>query len=111
MHAWFLHVALTRWLHGLTVIPPDLLAVANCVKAHESGNYAEASHPSAGSGAYQYVPSTWQHWSALAGYGGYTYAYLAPPIVQDRVFVYTLRNGGAGNWSNAFGYDPCTTGM
>jgi hypothetical protein len=84
-------------------------SVAACVKAHESGNYSEHSHPSSGSGAYQFVPGTWRSYSAAAGHGGYAYAYQAPPSVQDAVFEYAITHGGAHNWDPKFGNDPCTT--
>lgn len=80
----------------------------DCIKAHESGDYGESSHPQDGSGAYQWIPSSWQAWSARAGLSGYTYAYQAPPAVQDAVTVYALTHGGAGNWSSRYGNDPCT---
>lgn len=97
---------------GAAVAAPSSIAgVMQCIKNHESGNYTEATHPSSGSGAYQYVPGTWQTWSARAGYPGYSYAYLAPASVQDAVTVYTLTHGGAGNWSPRYGDDPCTVGM
>lgn len=89
----------------------DLSSVVQCIKDHESGNYSESSHPSSGSGAYQFIPGTWQTWSARAGYGGWSYAYQAPPSVQDAVLAYTLTHGGAGNWSNRWGDDPCTAGL
>lgn len=82
-----------------------------CIRAHESGDYTEHSHINDGSGAYQYIPATWQAWSARAGYPGYQYAYLAPPAVQDAVTVYVLTNGGAHNWDSSYGNDPCTEGM
>lgn len=91
--------------------PADLAGVMQCIKDHESGNYAESSHPSGASGAYQYMPGTWQTWSERAGYPGYAYAYQAPPEVQDAVTAYALSNGGAGNWSPRYGDDPCTVGM
>ncbi len=88
-----------------------LSGVAQCIKNHESGNYAESSHPSSGSGAYQFVPGTWRHWSQLAGFAGFAYAYEAPPAVQDAVLMFTLTHGGAHNWDPAYGNDPCTVGM
>ncbi len=89
----------------------NIAAVMQCIKNHESGNYAENSHAGGASGAYQYEPGTWQTWSARAGYPGYMYAYEAPPNVQDAVTAYTLTHGGAGNWSPRFGPDPCTVGI
>lgn len=94
-----------------TGMSSSLSGVAQCIKNHESGNYTESSHPASGSGAYQWIPSSWQAWSARAGYPGYTYAYQAPPSVQDAVTVYALTHGGAGNWSTRYGADPCTAGM
>lgn len=90
---------------------PSIAAVMDCIKRHESGDYTEHSHIGSGSGAYQYIPGTWRVWSARAGYGGWQYAYLAPAAVQDAVTAYTLQNGGAGNWSNRFGNDPCTASL
>ena len=89
----------------------SLASVLACIKAHESGNYDEHSHPSGSSGAYQFEPSTWRYWSAKAGYPGWPLAYLAPPAVQDAVTAYTLTHGGAHNWDPRFGNDPCTVGM
>lgn len=99
----------------------DLSGVVDCIKRHESGNYAESSHPGSGSGAYQFIPGTWQHWfaqwkaslsaDAQAKIPYYELAYHAPPEIQDAVLHYTLTHGGAGNWSNKFGNDPCTQGM
>ena len=88
-----------------------VLSVMQCIKDHESGNYTESSHLSSGSGAFQYVPSTWREWSAKAGHPGFAYAFEAPAVVQDAVTEFTLTHGGAGNWSNKFGFDPCTQGM
>lgn len=85
--------------------------IADCIFHVESGNYAESSHINEGSGAAQWIPSTWQHWyglwrDAVAFVGSdYPYAYLAPPLIQDAVLAYTLANGGASNWS---GVDGCT---
>lgn len=90
---------------------PSLQSVMACIKRHESGNYQEQSHLQDGSGAYQFIPSTWRTWSARAGHPGYAYAYQAPAWVQDAVTAYTLTHGGAGNWSNRYGFDPCTEGM
>lgn len=111
-HRWIVGYWLHRWLAGLPpAIPPRLLSVAQCIKDHESGDYGEHSHPSAGSGAFQFIPTTWRHWSELAGYPGFAFAYQAPASVQDAVLGWTLTHGGAGNWSNAYGFDPCTAGL
>lgn len=97
---------------GATPAPSvSLDGIRQCIKNHESGNYAEQSHVGSGSGAYQYVPGTWRTWSARAGFDGYLYAYQAPAPVQDAVTDYVLTHGGAGNWSPRFGNDPCTVGI
>lgn len=112
---WFLAVKkandIKKWIDAIAFPPLYLRPVLQCIKSYESGNYAESSHISAGSGAYQVIPSTWQHWSALAGYGGYSYTYLAPQFVQDKVVVYMLEHGGAHNWDPQYGYDPCTVNL
>lgn len=100
------------WLGSLG-LPPDAgtQQVMDCIKGVESGNYGEASHPYEGSGAYQFIPTTWRHWYGLwrdaVEFRGsdYPFAYLAPPLIQDAVLIYTLTHGGAGNWS---GVDGCT---
>lgn len=99
-------------------IPPDLTRVVVCIYDHESGDPAEHSHPAAGSGRAQYIPSTWRYWfgrwrAASPNYHGpdYPLAWLAPGYLQDGVLVFTLRNGGASNWSPRYGNDPCTVGM
>lgn len=91
--------------------PGDLQGVMACIRGAESGNYAESSHPGAGSGAYQFIPGTWRAWAERAGFPGYDYAYQAPASVQDAVVVFTLTHGGAGNWSNRWGNDGCTAGL
>lgn len=116
------HTTTSTTVHRRSVITSNTNSsgVAQCVKNHESGNYAESSHPSSGSGAYQFIPSTWRSWSVKAGYGHYdahgnpvptySYAYEAPPSVQDAVFNFAVANGGGGNWSMRYGNDPCTGG-
>lgn len=101
----------------VTVAPSGIAGVMQCIKNHESGNYSESSHTGSGSGAFQYVPGTWQtwfgRWKAATGYSGpyYSLAYQAPPSVQDAVTVFTLTNGGSHNWDPSYGNDPCTVGL
>lgn len=95
----------------------DVQAVMACIRAHESGNYAEAHNPGGATGAYQYEGTTFRayegRWAAATGYAGpmFGVAYEAPPWMQDAVTVYALTNGGAGNWSMRWGNDPCTSGL
>jgi hypothetical protein len=103
------------------VAPGSLSSVVQCIKNHESGNYNEASHPGSGSGAFQFIPGTWRAWfgrwrsslsaAETATVPYYSLAYQAPPEIQDAVLHYTLTHGGASNWSNRFGNDPCTAGL
>lgn len=88
-----------------------VVSVLECIKRAESGDYTEHSHISDGSGAYQVIPSTWQSWSARAGYRGYQLAYEAPASVQDAVVVFMLLHGGAHNWDPKYGRDSCTVGV
>lgn len=100
----------------------SLADVVQCIKDHESGNYTEQSHIWDGSGAYQFIPGTWRYYFGRwqAEYNAahpdnpipyYSYAYQAPPWVQDAVLLYTLTHGGAHNWDSSFGDDPCTQGL
>lgn len=93
-------------------VSASLSQIMACIRAHESGNYQEHSHPDGGgSGAYQYLRSTWAVWSARAGYPGYPYPYEAPASVQDAVTAFVLSHGGAHNWDPSYGNDPCTVGL
>lgn len=99
----------------------NLGGVVQCIKDHESGNYSESTHTGSGSGAYQFIPRTWRYYfgrwkgsltpTKRARIPYYDLAFLAPPSVQDAVLNYALTHGGAGNWSNRFGNDPCTQGL
>lgn len=106
---------LLAYLHALWL--NSTLATRTCIMHYESGNYSESSHPDSGSGAYQFVPSTWQtwftSWTTWAGYGGpsYSYAFQAPAWIQDDVASYTLTHGGQHNWDPSYGNDPCTVNL
>lgn len=71
------------------------------IRANESGgNYGltpqqNYDYPrSHASGAYQFQPGTWQHWTQQSGIGTeYTEAYKAPPEVQDAVAAYAATHG------------------
>lgn len=56
-----------------------------------------------GSGAYQFIQSTWDHYAELAGHADYVGVRpaKAPQIVQDHVFWRTYWNGkGKHHWSS-----------
>jgi murein DD-endopeptidase MepM/ murein hydrolase activator NlpD/uncharacterized membrane protein len=60
------------------VLVDDVEVILATIRELEShGRYDAKPNRALASGAYQYIPSTWN------GYGGYTEAYLAPPEVQD----------------------------
>lgn len=74
---------------------------ARCVINHESasaGVYQARNPISSASGAYQFVDGTWRSYSKRAGVPFYRRAYLAPKLVQDKVFRYVVEHGGARNW-------------
>lgn len=72
-----------------------------CVIARESGGDYQADGPY-GSGAYQFIQSTWDHYADLAGMSRWVGVRpaKAPEIVQDRVFWRTYWHGkGKHHWS------------
>lgn len=99
------------------VVPATIASVMACIRGAESGNYSESHNPGGATGAYQYEGATFVtyegRWAAATGYAGPTYgaAYEAPPWMQDAITAYTLQNGGAGNWSEKYGADSCTSGL
>lgn len=113
--------AFQAWIEAISFPPMNLRPVMQCIKDHESGNYSESSHPSSGSGAYQFTPGTWLTWflkwraslpaDSIYKTSYYVLAFMAPAYVQDHVLVYTLQNGGAHNWDPSYGDDPCTVGL
>lgn len=117
-HAQLVAYLNALWLHSLG-LPPDAgtQQVMDCIKSYESGDYTEHSHPSSGSGAFQWIPSSFaawfQRWRDAVEYVGsdYALAYEAPPLIQDAVTAYAITHGGAGNWSNNYGLDPCTSNV
>lgn len=72
-----------------------------CIMWRESrGNYK--AHGPGGSGAYQFIFSTWRHYAKLAGFDYWSTkpAHQAPRYVQDAVFWRTWNHGkGKFHWS------------
>ena len=82
---------------------PEAEPFRKCVMWRESsGRYrADGRY---GSGAYQFIQSTWDHYAELAGAGEWVgiRPYKAPQEVQDRVFWRTYWKGkGKHHWSAA----------
>lgn len=84
--------------------PPWIRDFGRCVRHHESfhsGHYRADNPGSTASGAYQFLDGTW---SGNAKYtkGAKKYAHLpasvAPPWVQDKVFIHSINHGGIHNW-------------
>lgn len=72
-----------------------------CVRAHESdtaGGYKAENPYSTASGAYQFIDSSWQAYSRMAGYSGWSHASYAPPSVQDAVARWVVVNKGHYPW-------------
>jgi hypothetical protein len=90
-------------VHRTAVRPVALSSFARCVIHHESltGGLYKAQNPtSTASGAYQFTNGTWLHYQMLAGFGHkYSRAKYAPPHIQDAVFAYAFKHGGARNWN------------
>lgn len=72
-----------------------------CVRAHESdtaGGYKAENPISTASGAYQFIDASWQAYSRMAGYPGWSHASYAPPSVQDAVARWVVVNKGHYPW-------------
>lgn len=77
--------------------------MSKCVRLHESmhaGHYKAINRAgSTASGAYQMLDSTWRSLAAhVPGASKYRRAFMAPPVVQDRVFIWAVTHRGKGNW-------------
>lgn len=75
-----------------------------CIRDHESGdNFAEDSG-NGYSGAYQFLPSTWNEAVSAAGYPQYAngWAFEAPPAVQDAAALWLYNVDGWQPWSTRY---------
>jgi hypothetical protein len=80
-----------------------------CVRLHESRNagHYKAQNKSGASGAYQFMPSTWDGNARYTKVDGELVALeyvgkparLAPPWIQDAVFIHSVSRGGMKNWN------------
>lgn len=72
-----------------------------CVISHESrhaGMYTAENPYSTASGAYQFIDSSWQAYSRMAGHAGWSHAAYAPPEVQDAVAAWVVIHQGTYPW-------------
>jgi Transglycosylase-like domain len=75
-----------------------------CIRDHESGdNYADNTG-NGYSGAYQFMPSTWDEAVSGAGYSQYANgeAYAAPPAVQNAAALWLYDRDGWAPWSTRY---------
>ncbi|MGH8980798.1 MAG: transglycosylase family protein [Acidimicrobiales bacterium] len=75
-----------------------------CIRDHESGDdYAEDTG-NGYSGAYQFLPSTWNESVSGAGYSSYANgeAFEAPPAVQDAAALWLYDHDGWSPWSTRY---------
>lgn len=81
-------------------VPEWIRSLGMCIRAHESHHNYNAENPiSSASGAYQYIDSTWRGVSEwVDGADKYPRASSAPPHIQDKVFIHTIRHGGIRAW-------------
>ncbi len=73
--------------------PAWVEAFGICIAKHESwgsGLWTARNRYTSASGAFQFLDSTWRGQMARAGVSGYSRAYLAPAIVQARVFAFNV---------------------
>lgn len=75
-----------------------------CIRDHESDdNYADNTG-NGYSGAYQFMPSTWDEAVSGAGYGQYANgeAFEAPPAVQNAAALWLYNRDGWAPWSTRY---------
>lgn len=75
-----------RWLGGPYSIPTYI------VMCESGGNYSALNPSSGAGGAYQILPSTWDH------YGGKGLPHEAPKAEQDRIAAEIWADSGPGAW-------------
>lgn len=84
--------------YGLS--PSYMIRVATCESSLDPNKvnhsyYAGGGNPS---GLYQFIPSTWVHYSHKAGYGG---ASVFNPVAAANVASYAFAHGHSGEWACA----------
>lgn len=75
-----------------------------CIRDHESDDNYSDDTGNGYSGAYQFLPSTWDDAVSGAGYPQYANgeAYLAPPAVQNAAALWLYRQDGWAPWSTRY---------
>jgi len=84
--------------YGLS--PSYMIGVAKCESTlnPNSVNYSYYAGGGNPSGLYQFIPSTWQEYSSLAGYGGYS---VFNPTAAAYSAAYAFAHGHSGEWACA----------
>jgi hypothetical protein len=75
-----------------------------CIRQLESGDDYVENSGNGYSGAYQFLPTTWNEAVTGAGLGQYANgeANLAPPTVQDAAALWLYRQDGWSPWSTRY---------
>lgn len=75
-----------------------------CIRDHESGDDYSENTGNGYSGAYQFLPSTWNESVSGAGYSQYANgeAYEAPPSVQNAAALWLYNRQGWSPWSTRY---------
>jgi hypothetical protein len=87
-------------LDSTTTTTPDWA----CIRDHESGDNYSESTGNGYSGAYQFLPSTWNEAVSGAGYPQFANgeAYEAPPSVQNAAALWLYNLDGWSPWSTRY---------
>jgi hypothetical protein len=87
-------------LDSTTTTTPDWA----CIRDHESGDNYSENTGNGYSGAYQFLPSTWNEAVSGAGYPQFANgeAYEAPPSVQNAAALWLYNLDGWSPWSTRY---------
>lgn len=75
-----------------------------CIRAQESGDNYSENTGNGYSGAYQFLPSTWNEAVSAAGFPQYAngWAFEAPPAVQNAAALWLYNRDGWQPWSTRY---------